>query len=506
VVIKRNTILFNLGIKAIKSRTFRESDDFMDDFTASLVSLGGVYAKFLQGILLGYAVSRGKNVEPHQFDVYENNPDPMYSYETLQQIIGASSDRVQITDIKPIGVGSYSAVYPAVLDGSGAVVVKILRPNIHEEIARDLSFLRKLAYIIRIAGIKIQSLDITQFHASFRQACILETNFPAEIDFAAQMYDRYKEHPRLVVPKTYNELSNERIIVQDRVGGVSAKDLVELSVVSGVDIFELVRGKYNTDLADAMRVLSFEMFYSFLHGKSFHGDLHPGNVRILPNNRIAILDFGIKADGYGDNTVAAVVNKLQSDSLFLRGDFDLVRIIEAHFRLYMSTLYESINSLFGYYKVEMKTFFVGLVGAMNISLDNSSKSKRAEWLRTGPSSMFNELLGGTERFGFGIFVKEHATQRAVTTMYALLKSIGMHGGNDVGIMYDTLCPLIISERPDLFADRKPLMPDLALENIYVWLEKISNTNPEMAYKLRVMIKDLRTPKLLEVDLPEPQTT
>jgi serine/threonine protein kinase len=504
VVIKRNTILFKLGVKAIRSRTFRESDDFMEDFASSLVTLGGVYAKFLQGILIGIAVSRGKKVDQHHFDVYENNPDPGYAHDMLQQFLGKSSERVLITDIVPIGVGSYSAVYPAVLDGNTPVVVKILRPNIHSEIKRDLSFLRKLTYIIRLAGLKIHALDITQFYKSFQLACINETNFPLEIEFAQDMYNRYLGHPRLVVPRTYSELSNDHIIIQDRVGGVSAKDLVEANIMRGVDIFELSKKSYNTDLVDSMRLLCYEMFYSFLHGKTFHGDLHPGNVRILPDNRIAILDFGIKAHGYGDATVAAVVNKLQSDSLFLQGDFDLVRIIEAHFRLYMSTLYESVNSIFGYYKIEIKTFFVGLVSAMNISTDNVDPTQRAKWLRSGPSTMFNELLGGTEKYGFGLFVKEHATQRAVSTMYSLLKSLGMQGNNDIGVMYETLCPRIIAERPELFADKKLLMPDLALENIYAWLEKISGTNPEMAYKLREMITSLKPPKLVPEDQVEAQ--
>ena len=328
--------MVKLGWKAARSRAFRDSDDFFEEFIGTLTTLGGVYAKFLQGILLGYAVGKGKKVDTKQLDVFEDNPDPGLSVAQIGAALGEGAKRVQLRDIKPIGVGSYSAVYSALLDGVHPVVVKVLRPNIHDEINVDLKFLHKLTYLFRVADIKIVAVDIVQFYSSFKSACLKETDFVAEIAFADEMYKRYKNHALIVVPKTYIDLSNSNVIVQEQIDGISAKSLIEAKLNDSEDIFELTQKYYNTDLVETMRGLSYEMFYSFLSGKSFHGDLHPGNVRILPNNKVAILDFGIKAEPYKDNVIPAAVNKLLSDAKFLEGDFDLPRLLDAHFRLYMA--------------------------------------------------------------------------------------------------------------------------------------------------------------------------
>jgi serine/threonine protein kinase len=484
----RNSALLKLGYKALRSRAFRNSDDFFDEFTATLTQMGGVYAKFLQGVLLGYAVNRGKKVHSGQFDVYEDNPDPQLSPHVLLNVLGEASSRVQITDYTPIGVGSYSAVYSGVLDGGKPVIIKVLRPDIHDEIRFDLKFLRKLTYLMQFAGVKIVAVDITQFYSSFKKACLKETDFVSEIEFATEMYERYKDHPTIVVPKTYNELSSTKVIVQDRIDGLSAKMLVEAKVKDGEDIFDLTKNYYSTDLIETMRALSYEMFHSFLSGKSFHGDLHPGNVRILPNNRVALLDFGIKAEPYKDSVVPAAVNKLVSDGKFLDGDFDLVRILDAHFRLYMSSLYASIESLLQLQKVEMTEFFNGLVASMGITIDNASTEKRMEWLHVGPASMINDMLaGGSEQYGIEVRIKDQSTQRAITTQHALLKALGMRGATGLKPVYDVLCPRIMEERPELFSSKKTVLPDIALENIYGWLEKLDSTNPDLARKVRRMI-------------------
>lgn len=485
----RSAIMVSLGWKAARSRAFRDSDDFMDEFIATLTTLGGIYAKFLQGILLGYMVSKGKKMSAGQLDIFEDNPNPGLSAEEIRTVLGPASERIQLKSHDPIGVGSYSAVYSAILDGTKPVVVKILRPNIHTEINVDLKFLRKLTYIFRIANIKIVAVDIVQFYSSFKTACLKETDFPAEYLFASEMYERYKDHEYIVVPRTYIELCNDNLIIQEQVGGISAKTLVEAKMKDHEDISAITKEYYDTDLIFVMRELSYEMFYSFLTNRSFHGDLHPGNVRILPNNKVAILDFGIKAEPYKANIVPAVINKLLSDAKFLEGDFDLVRLLDAHFRLYMAKLYESIESLLVYHKRDVREFFSLLVKAMGVDAVNVSEAKRKQWINGGPASMLNDLLKGSDKFGIEVKIRDHTTQRAVSTQYSLLKALGLKGSNGLGPVYRRLGEVIMKERPELFSSKKLLLPDLALENVYGWLEKLTSTNPELASKLRQALND-----------------
>ena len=122
---------------------------------------------------------------------------------------------------------------------------------------------------------------------------------------------------------------------------------------------------------------------------------------------------------------------------------------------------------------------------MGITTDNVSAEKKKEWLYGGPAAMLNDILKGSEKYGIEVKVRDHSTARAVSTLYSLLKALGLRG-SDKGLapMYVQLCPRIVEERPELFGKKKVMLPDLALENVYGWLEKLSSTNPELASKLR----------------------
>lgn len=483
----RNQILMRLAAKAAKSRAFRDSDEFFDEFVDALVSLGGIYTKFLQGILLGYSVSRGKQISDRQLNVFEDNPDPNISPAYIHETLGENANRIVITNPKPIGVGSYSAVYEGLLDSEHRVVVKILKPHMHSDIKRDLKFLKQLARLLKIAGIRIAAVDITQFYSSFRKACLQETKFDEEASFASQLYERYKGHPALVTPYTYTELCNKDIIIQEYISGISAKKLIEMRLKDGHDIERILQNSYGTDLKTVLQTLVYESFHNFLSGKPFHGDLHPGNVRILPGNKVAILDFGIKAEPYRDALVPAAVNKLESDLAFMTGNLDLSRLIEAHFRLYMSDLYASIESLFSYYHQDIRKFFDAFVRSLGISVDMASPTSRKKWMEQGPAAMLNELLKGSDKSGIGVKVKDHSTQRAISTQFSLLKPFGMKA-NDVLIpVYRRLIADIKSERPDIAKEGKKLRPDIAFERIYNWLEAINSRNPALARQLQSSI-------------------
>jgi RIO-like serine/threonine protein kinase len=483
----RNQILVRLGAKAAKSRAFRDSDEFFDEFVDALASLGGIYTKFLQGILLGYSVSRGKKISDKQLNVFEDNPDPNISLEYIQKHLGQHAARVSIAHATPIGVGSYSAVYEGLLDGDKKVVIKILKPNMHTDIKKDLKFLKRLARLLKIAGIRIATVDISQFYASFRKACLQEMKFLDESTFAAELYERYKNHASLVVPFTYTELCSKKIIVQEYVGGTSAKALMEMRLKDGHDVEDLLLNQYGTDLKEVLQVVTYETFYNFLSGRPFHGDLHPGNIRILPYNKIAILDFGIKAEPYRDTLVPAAINKLESDLKFMSGDLDLARLIEAHFRLYMSDLYASIDSLLSYFNQDKRKFFNLFVRSLGISIDTASPATKKKWVEQGPLVMLNDLLKGSDKSGIGVKIKDHSTQRAISTQFSLLKPFGMKSKDVLEPVYERIIRDIKQERPELFIEAKKLRPDIAFESIYNWIESISSTNPALAHKIRTMI-------------------
>jgi serine/threonine protein kinase len=485
----RRRIIVQLGLKALRSRAFRDSDAFFDEFVDMLISLGGVYAKFLQGVLIGQAYKRADGPKREHLEVFENNPDPHLSIDDLKVSLGASYHALTIDTHSPLGVGSYSAVYPARLHDGTEVIVKVLRPHIVKEVKDDLKFLKVLTYIMRMGVTDRLPVDVTQMYGSFKRACLKETDFMSEIAFAHELYTRYKGHQYLRIPKTYTDLSSATAIVQERISGISLADvLMNKSASESSEAY--VRRTVGSELHALLRSVSYEMFYAFGTGASFHGDVHPGNVRILHDNKIALIDFGIKADPYAGTIVHAYIQKLESDMLFMKGDFDLVRTLQSHFRFYMAHLYSSIESLYYYAKKDMREFFTTLAEELNIHTDTVDEKTKHEWLCAGPVRMLNSLLGDAKKYGIDVKVTDHSTTRACSTLFSLLTATVGARERHMTVMYpvyEAVTHNVRTKRPELFTPKKHMMPDLALESIYAWIEKIAIENPRLAGSLRASL-------------------
>lgn len=502
MVKKRNATLAKLGIRAIRSRAFRDSDSFMEEFIETLTGLGGVYAKFLQGSLLASIVLKGNRDASKQLRVFENNPDPGLDPNVcLQNALGYRASMIEITQYAPIGVGSYSAVFKGrtVKDGD-EVIIKVLRPGVKEEISRDLRFLKQLAKVFSFGAPGKIPIDIPSLYGNFQKACKLEMDFVAEVEFADYMYERYKNHPHIVVPRTHLDLSNEDVIVQEYIEGISGTDLL-IAKSDGYDPAQYVKEVTGSDLVHVLRVLMFDLQYSLMSGHFFHGDLHPGNIRVLPNNRIAMIDFGIRADPFSPNIVPAFVNKILSDVKIFQGDINIVRILEAHFRLYMRSMYGSLESVCKVAKRDVTQLFEGLVKTLDLNIDNVPEDKFKEWQKKGSAmAILADLIGNFKEYGLAGRIAEQSPMRALTTLNSMTVALGLHEQVFVPVSLKSTKEIML-EKPELFQNKLLVMPDLALENIYAWIERVSSTNPDLGYQIRNYIKEITSPIDTKVDLP-----
>ena len=83
-----------------------------------------------------------------------------------------------------------------------------------------------------------------------------------------------------VVPRPHPSLVTRRVLVMERLSGFKFDDVAGMHD-AGIDTEEVVRTGMIAFMEGAM-----------IHG-IFHGDLHGGNLFVLPDGRTALLDFGI---------------------------------------------------------------------------------------------------------------------------------------------------------------------------------------------------------------------
>src|SRR6201999_4379312 len=81
----------------------------------------------------------------------------------------------------------------------------------------------------------------------FRRATLNETDYVTEARFANELYETYKDHRYIVIPKTYLDLCTSHVIVQDYVDGISGAELLKLQE-AGIDPAQAVKERLGSDL------------------------------------------------------------------------------------------------------------------------------------------------------------------------------------------------------------------------------------------------------------------
>lgn len=181
---------------------------------------------------------------------------------------------------KPLAAASLGQAYLAELDDGTKVVLKVRRPDIGPTIEADLRLLNRLAEAIENEmpdWRRYRPRDVVrQFGISLRR----ELDFAAECRSAERIARNFAGRAEIVVPRVHWDYVSERLNVQDFVAGIPGCAMERLDD-AGLDRVELAR-------RGAAAILKMVLEDGF-----FHADPHPGNVFFLPENRIALIDFGM---------------------------------------------------------------------------------------------------------------------------------------------------------------------------------------------------------------------
>ncbi|KAB8193944.1 ubiquinone biosynthesis protein UbiB, partial [Lysobacter maris] len=183
-------------------------------------------------------------------------------------------------DPQPLAAASIAQVHRARLRDGREVVAKVRRPGIRALIEADLGLLQHAA-----TRIERKFPELRRFHPvgvvrQFRASLMREMDLAAECRHAERVAGSFADDVRVVVPTVYWDFTSERMNVQDFVDGMPVSDLAALDA-AGVDRCAIAR-------TGAQVVLKMMLEDGF-----FHADPHPGNVFVLEDARIAVIDFGM---------------------------------------------------------------------------------------------------------------------------------------------------------------------------------------------------------------------
>jgi ubiquinone biosynthesis protein len=246
--------------------------------------LGPTYIKLGQIISSGEGIFPAELVDEFKLCRDKVPPEPFRVVrEVIEADLGRPLDEVfRWIDRTPLAAASIAQVHAATLRTGETVVVKVQRPTVARLVREDLRVMAWLAPHL-VGRIPISALaNPPALVELFAETIAEELDFRLEAENMLDLARTFAELDQrgYVVPRPHPELVTRRVLVMERLDGFAFDDVVGMRD-AGVDTEAVIRTGMIASLEG-----------SILYG-IFHGDLHGGNLFVLPDGRTALLDFGI---------------------------------------------------------------------------------------------------------------------------------------------------------------------------------------------------------------------
>ncbi len=244
--------------------------------------LGPTFVKF--GQLLSTRPDLVPEAFIEEFTKLQDNVQTL-SYETIKAVVEGELKRpieqaFAQFDVKPLASASIAQVHEARLHSGEKVVIKVQRPEIEKIIDTDVSLLAFLAGLLEKYIPESRVFSPKTIVSEFFRTLEFELDFVIEANNIQKISENMASIQEVVIPKVYKHLSTHKVLTLERLEGIRLNDLKGMDAL-GIDRKRIVH----------LGARAF--FKSVMIDGLFHGDLHGGNMFVLPGNRLGIIDFGI---------------------------------------------------------------------------------------------------------------------------------------------------------------------------------------------------------------------
>lgn len=253
-----------------------------EELAADLEKLGPAFIK------LGQLLSTRADLLPAPYlealSRLQDSVEP-FPYEEVDRIV-SSEIGVRISkafadfEQEPLAAASLAQVHLAHMRDGRAVVVKVQRPGIREQIIEDLEALNDIAEFLDTHTEMGRRYEFGNMLLGFRRSLLRELDFKVEANNLVTFAENLREFDKLLIPQPVDDFTTSRVLTMDYIPGKKITDL------SPLRLMELDGGGLARELFRAyLKQILLDGFV--------HADPHPGNVFLTDDDRIAILDLGM---------------------------------------------------------------------------------------------------------------------------------------------------------------------------------------------------------------------
>jgi ubiquinone biosynthesis protein len=255
-------------------------------FAEALKKMGPTYVKF--GQLLS---TRPDIVPPEYIAELESLQDAVepFSFADVERIVEEElkvrlSKAFQSFESKPLAAASLGQVHRAVLRDGRDVVVKVQRPNVREQVRKDLEVLTDIARTIEAHSELGRRMNLLGTIEQIKLTLFNELNYELEARNTELLRKNLAVFPEIYIPAVVRDFTTSRVLTTELVAGRKVSKLTPLQVIEH-------------DYADLAAVLTRAYLKQICVNGFWHSDPHPGNVFVQDHEdgtaQIVLLDFGM---------------------------------------------------------------------------------------------------------------------------------------------------------------------------------------------------------------------
>lgn len=280
-------LLFRIGLTSRKQKQIDPEGNmnFKDigiKLRHTLQSLGPTFIK------LGQIAGSRRDLVPkeiaQELEKLQDEVEP-FSYQSVKEVfleeIGAIPEEIFASfDKDPTATASIGQVHIAELETGEKVAIKVQRPEIEKNVYTDLEILKDIANVMDEKIAWARAYHIKDMIDELAESLHNELNYFTEGRNGERIGEQFHDDPVIHIPEIYWDYTTRRILTMECVDGI------KVSHIDKIDEAGLEKKLIAERIADAM-------FEQVLDYGFFHGDPHPGNIFILPDNEISFIDFGM---------------------------------------------------------------------------------------------------------------------------------------------------------------------------------------------------------------------
>jgi len=234
--------------------------------------IGGARADVLPEVFIDELSQFHDAVPPRPFETLR----PIVEHDLGQPIEAVFAD----VDTHALAAASLAQVHRARLHDGAEVVLKIQYPEARRIIPLDLKLVRLVG---RVANTIQSYVDLRAVVNEVTRFIERELDFEAEVASTKRLGAMLEALPGVRVPEVHEDICGPNLIVLEYLDGIQVTRRDAL-VEAGHKLPDVARR-----VGDVYGAMIFELGF-------FHADPHPGNLLVLRDGSIGLLDFGLCKD------------------------------------------------------------------------------------------------------------------------------------------------------------------------------------------------------------------